>query len=221
MKKKEVLAVSICLMAPFFSALLNTGCNGNSPTSSSSSTSNPTATLTPVVNAQGTPCTFYGSYGQTGIALTPLPQNQYVAIDIPVPTKSPCEYPSFGGANGSAGIYAANSGSVPETIELAAYGRSSSSTGPPYGSSVSVSIPVTTGGWELVSMPLISFTDCGGDIYLAAHALGPDLSIGAEGPNNHQTTSGSTAGSMRGYLPTPTATSSTGPNYEMFIKSCP
>ncbi|MGH7738775.1 MAG: hypothetical protein ACREL1_01395, partial [bacterium] len=126
MKKKEVLAVLICLLVPFFCALLNTGCNGNSPTSSS--TSNPTATLTPVVNAQGTPCTFYGSYGQTGIALTPLPQNQYVAIDIPVPAKTPCDYFSFGGTNGSAGIYAANSGSSPETMEFSAYGRSGSST---------------------------------------------------------------------------------------------
>ena len=223
MRLKEWLVVLVCFFIPVFGALLNSGC-GNSPTSSGSATPTPFAinTMGTPINASGTPCVVsFGFYDTTGIGLTPLPQNQYVALRFASPATP--GYPSYSAAAsfGSAGIYAANGGTNPETIYLSAYGNEGSHGGTLSGYGVSISVPVTTGGWQLVSMPNIGYTDNGPDVYLAAQALGPDLSIGAKGNNSGPAIAGVTVGLISGYLPTPTVTMVPAPNYEMFLKSCP
>ncbi|HVM33053.1 MAG TPA: hypothetical protein VMU88_07965 [bacterium] len=216
MRVKEWLAILICLLLPGFAAVLNSGC-GNSPTASGSG---PTPTYTPLVGG-GSCVASYGFGDQAGVQLTPLAQNEYVALRFSAPATP--DYPNYSAAAsfGSAGIYAANSGTNPETIYLSAYGNESTHGGPLDGYGVSISVPVTTGGWQLVSMPNIGYTDMGPDVYLAAQALGPDLSIGAKGTNGGPAIAGVTVGLINGYLPTPTVTMVPAPNYEMFLKSCP
>lgn len=133
-------------------------------------------------------------------------------------------YPSYSqpASVGEAGIYVANSGVGPETIQLGAYGNESSVGGPLYGSAVSIEVPaLSPGAWQLVTMPNISYTDLGPDVYLAAHAIGADLSIGAKGTGSQHGIGGTLSGSIAGLLPTPTATINAAPNFEMFLKSCP
>lgn len=219
MRKKEWLAILICIFIPGFTAFLNSGC-GNSPTSSGSS--NPTPTYTPFLNGSGTPCVqSFGFDDQDGIQLTPLAQNEYVALRFS--SSATPGYPNYSSpaSMGSAGIYATNNGTNPETIFLAAYGNEGGYGGILSGSGVSISVPVTTGAWQLVSMPNIGYTDFGPDVYLAAQALGPDLSIGAKGTNAGPAIAGVTVGLISGRLPTPTVTVVPAPNYEMFLKACP
>jgi hypothetical protein len=220
--KKTWAIVSFVAALPFvFSIILNSGC-GSSPTSASSGGSNPTATWTPFVNASNTPCAqAFGNYDTVGIGLTPIPPNAYVAIQFPHVMLTP-DYPGYNNTGGSAGIYVANSGSSPETIELAAYGSEASIGGPPYGSAVSIQVPaLSSGAWQLVTMPNISYTDYGPDVYLAAHAIGADLSIGAKGTSGLNGSGGTKSGTIGGLLPTPTATINGAPNFEMFVKLCP
>jgi len=217
MKKKWVFLLLLATSPFAISILLNSGCGSKAPTSTTSSSSN-----SPFLNASGTPCVVaFGNYDTAGIGLTPIPANAYVAVRFASPAAGYSSY-SAPASVGQAGIYAANSGSGPETIELGAYGNSSSVGGPLYGGAVSIEIPASSpGAWQLVDMPNISYTDLGPDVYLAAHAVGADLSIGAKGTGSQYGIGGTKTSSIGGYLPTPTATITSAPNFEMFVKSCP